>query len=65
MRMCKRATSAMGRRARQLAVALAVGAVLGGAVAHADEGAEPFGFQGFTAASSLRLSYTDSLPSTA
>jgi len=45
------------KRARQLAPVLIVGAVLSGAAAGADQGAQVSGFQGFTAASSLRLSY--------
>jgi hypothetical protein len=57
MTMRKRGSSAALRRARQLAVVLIVGAVLGGAAAGAEEGSQAFGFQGFTAASSLRLSY--------
>ena len=47
----------MRERARLFAAVLIVGAALGGAVAEAEEGSQPFGFQGFTAASSLRLSY--------
>src|SRR2546423_9264623 len=45
------------KRVRLLAVVVIVGAALGGAAAEADEGSQAFGFQGFTAASSLRLSY--------
>ena len=47
----------MRKRARLLAAVLVVGAALGGAVAEAEEGSQSFGFQGYTAASSLRLSY--------
>jgi hypothetical protein len=47
----------MRKRARLFAAVLIVGAALGGAAAEAEEGSQPFGFQGFTAASSLRLSY--------
>jgi len=47
----------MRKRARLFAAVLIVGAALGGAAAEAEERSQPFGFQGFTAASSLRLSY--------
>ncbi|HEY4410118.1 MAG TPA: hypothetical protein VGO87_09555 [Acidimicrobiia bacterium] len=46
----------LGKRGR-LAVVVVLGAVLGGAAAGAEESPQAFGFQGFTAASSLRLSY--------
>jgi hypothetical protein len=47
----------MRKRVSSAAVVLIVGAALGGATAGAEEGSQGFGFQGFTAASSLRLSY--------
>src|SRR5690242_7865978 len=57
MTIHKRGSSAAWRRARLLAVVLIVGGVVVGPAADAEEGSQSFGFQGFTAASSLRLSY--------
>ena len=50
MTMCKRVSAL-------LAVVLIVGALVGGPAADAEEGSQSLGFQGYTAASSLRLSY--------